>query len=353
MKFTQPPTPLSIGESGVRQMTFDGKYYYFTLYAQKNIVQTTVDFCPIGNFPTIRVYDCLCFDPKRCCFWATVQGCCTRLFQLNCGFEEVACHSLAGPVSGNITGLSYHVCHNSVWIAYPCGVVEYNMDTQEYQRLPEVSGLITSILTICPAYLFITRTGKKQMLHIYFDTGVKIKEITLPPTFTVRSILYQPCLCETPRLDFLLTQGGCYPQIAQIPITNYELGFDPCFCNNQLCEALCCAPASCHPVEDVLESIALVEAALSHILNAQGEQLQKIVEDSSSVEEMLSANEKINETITKVTHLEMLLHNKLEALGKICACENACASCSAVACNKEVEEEALEKGNEEKEEEVE
>ncbi len=66
-----------------------------------------------------------------------------------------------------------------------------------------------------------------------------------------------------------------------------------------------------------MESIALVEAALSHILNAQGEELQKVVACSESVEEMLEVNAQINKTITKVTHLEQVLYHKLEELSEL------------------------------------
>lgn len=329
MKFTQTPTPLCLGETGIRQMTFDGMYYYFTSYTHPHIIQTTTAFEPLRHFTTGRTYDCLCFDPKLCCYWATISGCCSRVFRLTLDFEEIECRVLLTPFQGKITGLSFHGCHHSLWVACPCGVLEYFIETEDVTIMPSISGCITSILSICPAYLVVTRQGKTQLLHVFFETGEKIKEIPLPSSLSVRNFLYQPCLCETPHIDFLLTTGGCYPQIAQVPTSNYEFGFEPCFCNKQLCEKLCCAPLSCRPVDDVLESIALVEAALSHILNAQGEQLQKVVAESTSVEDLLCANKQVNDTITKVTHLEMILHNKIEALSHLCHSDNGggCQQC--------------------------
>lgn len=339
MKFVQTPTPLPLGEKGFRHVAFDGKHYYFTIFAKKCILKTTKEFFPLEYIPTSRVYDCLCFDPNLCCYWGSISGCCGRIFQLNCHLEEISTLCLPRDVEdyspkikeiqGTISGISHNTCENSLLIAYPWGVKEYLKNENKWGDFPEITlkkhEIITEVAVICPGILVVSRKEKQQLLQIFFKDGTKIKEITLPNYFSVRSLLYQPCTCETAHLDFFGTTGGCYPQVAREPITAHELGFEPCFCNEQICEKICCPPVHSNPVDDVLESIALVESALSHILNAQGEELQKVVAESVSIEEMLYANEKVNETITKVTHLEMLLHNKLEALTKLCPCEDVCS----------------------------
>lgn len=325
MKFIQDPTPIPFGESSCRQFAFDGRYYYFTLYSQDKILQTTTDYKVISYHNTRRVYQCLCFDFKSCCFWASIAGCATRIFQLNMAMEEISSICLPDSFRGNITGISYHSCHDSLFLAFPWGVIEYLKKEKKTTEFTKSNDFITSVLVICPAVLILTRQGKKQKIQIYFDNDEKIKEITVPLESTLRHFIYQPCFSNTPRIEFLLTEQGCYPQILQVPVTCYELGFEPCFCNQQICEKLCCPPCACHPVEDVLESIALVEAAISHILNAQGEELQQVIADCKSTEEMLQVNCKINETITKVTHLEMVLQHKLEALSKLSPCDSSCS----------------------------
>ncbi|MFR3389291.1 MAG: hypothetical protein ACLTT1_00360 [[Clostridium] scindens] len=70
----------------------------------------------------------------------------------------------------------------------------------------------------------------------------------------------------------------------------------------------------------MIESIARAECALAHILNAEGEKLQKAVEIADNICELLEINQSVNKTITKITFLEQVLYAKLEAVsdGKAC-----------------------------------
>lgn len=328
MKFDFYNTPHPLGERGVRNMTFNGKYYFFTIFGQDKILQTTSEYEQIRYINTNRIYECITFDTNTCTFYATVQGCCSRIFQLNHKMEEISTLCLPA-YQGIITGLSHQICDQVLWISYPWGIVCYRLEDGVVQTFPDCSinhggQFISSILSLCPALLFVKRQKNQQYLEIYFENGTKIKEIQLPRNISVKNILYYPCN-DTPRLEFLYTES-CYPKISRQGVTAHDLGFEPCFCHGKICENICC-PSFDQCVDEVLESIALVECSLSSILNTQGEQLQKIIAESDSIEEILCANEKVNETITKVTHLEMILHNKLESLSKLCpqeSCKNHC-----------------------------
>jgi hypothetical protein len=71
-------------------------------------------------------------------------------------------------------------------------------------------------------------------------------------------------------------------------------------------------------INDIIESIALEEAALAHILNAEGEKIQKVVNDKcTSVEGILNVNKSVNETIKNVIKMQMLLQFKLENAQKL------------------------------------
>jgi len=68
-------------------------------------------------------------------------------------------------------------------------------------------------------------------------------------------------------------------------------------------------------ITDVLQSIALAEAALAHILNAEGENLQYIVaHDCMSVEQLINVHCCIQKTIEAASEFENALQNKLKAL---------------------------------------
>ena len=69
----------------------------------------------------------------------------------------------------------------------------------------------------------------------------------------------------------------------------------------------CCAASS------ILQSIALQEAGLAHIINAEGEKIQKAVAmDCIETTELIEVNKSVEEMIEKITALEIILKSKLD-----------------------------------------
>ncbi len=69
----------------------------------------------------------------------------------------------------------------------------------------------------------------------------------------------------------------------------------------------CCAAAS------LLQSIALEETAISHILNAEGEKLQKAISlRECSHHDLLEVNKSVADMVDKITALELVLKAKLD-----------------------------------------
>lgn len=315
MNLQDQPVPLPGIQAG--NVAFDGKYYYFTLFSQEKIIKCNEAFQPVAELCTVRCYECLCYDWELGCFWATVGHCATRLFQLDCHFREISCKTLEQSLGGKITGISILGCEHGILVSFPTALGVCDKNGGEFQALPSVPGLITSVLGLCPGYFVVARRGKEQILYTFYGNGEKIRQSTLPQGVSVQNICYNPCTSTVARLDFLLREKGCYTQISPIPVTSYELGFTPCICAHRVCAHSCQEEDSCQSLNDLLESIALVEAALSHILNAQGEELQKVVAEDSSIEEMLEVNEEINQTISQVTRLERVLCRKLEEVKEL------------------------------------
>ncbi len=75
----------------------------------------------------------------------------------------------------------------------------------------------------------------------------------------------------------------------------------------------------CQAISDIITSVALEQTALSHILNAEGEKIQKIVAVADNVDDMLEVNKSVESMVNTITKLEFILHNKLE-LFKDCIC---------------------------------
>lgn len=84
-------------------------------------------------------------------------------------------------------------------------------------------------------------------------------------------------------------------------------------------------------ITDIIESVALEQAALAHILNAEGEKIQKVVDlkpydnimtenPPVDVEKLLKVNKSVRDTIDAVTRLEAILQSKLN-LFEECLCD--------------------------------
>lgn len=89
-----------------------------------------------------------------------------------------------------------------------------------------------------------------------------------------------------------------------------------CKCNCK-CGCCCDCQSCCASLCSLLESIALNEAALSHILNAEGEKLQKAVKIADSIHDLLEIDRSVSQIITRVTFLEQTLYAKLEAVKEL------------------------------------
>lgn len=79
----------------------------------------------------------------------------------------------------------------------------------------------------------------------------------------------------------------------------------------------------CQAITDIISSVALEQAGLSQIINAEGEKIKKIVADAQTADEILKANQSVQEMIAAITRLEMILHGKLELFS-----DCLCAECT-------------------------
>ena len=65
-------------------------------------------------------------------------------------------------------------------------------------------------------------------------------------------------------------------------------------------------------VGNIIESVAIEEAALAHILNAESEKLLAVVNNpQSTAEELMAVNRAVRNAINAITRLEVMLQGKL------------------------------------------
>lgn len=75
----------------------------------------------------------------------------------------------------------------------------------------------------------------------------------------------------------------------------------------------------CNAIADIIESVALQETALSHILNAEGEKIQKaLTMQNITAKEIIEINNKAIAIIDGITKFELILQNKLQFLSAKC-----------------------------------
>lgn len=68
----------------------------------------------------------------------------------------------------------------------------------------------------------------------------------------------------------------------------------------------------CQAITDIIESVALEQTGLSHILNAEGEKIQKALELSTTNEDLIKVNHSVQSMVKTITFLESILQGKLE-----------------------------------------
>ncbi|MGL5066325.1 MAG: SdrD B-like domain-containing protein, partial [Sarcina sp.] len=71
-------------------------------------------------------------------------------------------------------------------------------------------------------------------------------------------------------------------------------------------------------VNDLIESVALEETGLAHIINAEGEKIQAAMALKFSEADLLNINSSVTETLKIISKLEILLQYKLEITDGIC-----------------------------------
>lgn len=66
-------------------------------------------------------------------------------------------------------------------------------------------------------------------------------------------------------------------------------------------------------IGQIIESIAMEESSLSHILNAESEKIMAIVENpNTTAEQLMRVNRSVKTTIGAITRLESILQAKLD-----------------------------------------
>lgn len=318
---------------------YDGCWFYLTVYCERRVVQLDPYFQKKQCFDTCRCYTCICYDPKEECFWASDDQCMSTIFKLNECFEEIDSIYIHSPdvCGGLITGISYNCCDDTLLVSFVGGVLrvckQHSEDSVTLMKCGQE--WILGVVSIYPYFLCYSVSVQKKTVRIYSYSGNLIKEVSIPCELVIESAIFFPCVknCSQCHFYVLISKHGCYSYIYDVIMECDALCEKISCCNYGICDKNCHCNEHKECCSDVLESIALVEASIANILNAEGEKLQKAISSTDDICKILEVNKSVNKTIVKATHLENLLYDKLDALNDCCDfCENS-KSCVEDCCN--------------------
>ena len=261
------------------------------------------------GYDTMRKYDCLCYDCADGCYYAVRADSLRNIYKLNCDFSEIDCiHINTHRAVGKLTGISYDCCDDRIIAACTCGIFAVNKCTGEAEELYRpVCDWIMGVTKCCGLYFTTVLRCHKYAIVIYDEQFNELGKLSFDDCELPVNVID----CGEGYVDCLVRKRGKYYYVYRVKLPEW-VRCCPCPACRRHCH-------DCHDevCTDVVESVAKVECAISHILNAEGEKLQKIIACADDLDSILCANDKVNDTIISITQLEQVLYNKLAVVKKL------------------------------------
>lgn len=323
-KKTNTQTPITLNQhEKTKHFAFDGTYYYFTIPACKEIVQTDLAFSVTNVFQTTKSYDAIAYDVNSQRFFVTAIHNYTTIYELNSCMEEIDCICFSGGthITGAISDISYNCSAETILVAYPTCIMEVTKNGDVTPIFATHHAYITSVCALSPYIAYTKMKGAIQELHVLCDwQEVHFEE--LPTSGIVSTMVFHPDIDDEENeiysIDYTILKQGYYPFMERQLLSNdwFDIPIDDC--NFDILTAPSCACSNnCNSIDTVIHSIALVEASLATILNAEGEKIQYALEQAEDMETVLRVNEEVRTTLVQATHLEQVLYHILSFF-KIC-----------------------------------
>lgn len=355
----------------------DYKIYICSDNKQIHVVDDTHTI--LKSITTQYPYHTLCYDNSNSCFWAASPESPDVLFKLSDTLEDVTEIELSAQENrpSVIQCLFYDATskhlfaaeHNRIYMINPVG------NFRLFYELKELTETPLKIFSLPDRFMCLTQSGQQVHLKQFSRANGKVLDdqilgrITQANSFAATQIhLLHPdfsllllgeeqenglSLFELKQelSDVQMQQLGrnfmCSPFWVSPPgQANMNRTFPRCpspppcppcppcpdcgentsSCGDSCCQNPCCRHHAC---TQVIESVALTETSIAHILNAEGEKLQKAIACCSCINDLLKINESVLRTIVHSTQLEQMLFYKLDAVlrEENCGCQGCTPSC--------------------------
>lgn len=329
--------PKTLPFLGIKSITFNGVNFILLDEYRGEIILLGKNYKPVKNIVLKRKYSNICFDNVQNCYWAISDNDACIIYQLDARFNEINQISLKNVIHYEATGISYDCAGKKIWIAFPSctGYVKAGTDTLIYIQNNSKTMINRSVLSLSHCTLLSYKEDEKQFIEISSREYCRELIRCIPDGYTIEDMCVISCTQN--KIEHFSSYSICLLLSQDCSKKMFIMRFYLKFCKNKTPELICEKLENMKPITDcnkhdnecarnakyqIMQSIALEEAAIAHILNAEGEKIQKAVANFDDLDKLLCVNESVKQTIIHITQLETQLYLKLEALQKDDCCDN-------------------------------
>lgn len=320
------PVPLTDGH--FKDIAFNGAQFLLLDVVNSEIYRYDTRFCLIETISLKGKYTSICYDGDEHCYWALVNNSASCLYRLDESLNEIGRIRMRNAPQWNANNICYDWCSKTLWISFQNRIAFTDKRCGEYTFLRnDCEGRMIRCLLVLPrCRLFALSSGQRESLYMVRPDCEERMIMNIPEEYRVSGMCAvkpkESCNCKKYKIYILLTHT-CSHQSFVMCCTVCCCGdicADECdySCEGELCE--------------IIHSIALAEVGISHILNAEGEKIQKAVASSSNIKELLEVNESVKNTITHIIQLENQLTIKLDTAMRHTSCKKDPSCCKKDPC---------------------
>ncbi|MEG0846818.1 MAG: hypothetical protein RR090_06245 [Niameybacter sp.] len=333
----------------ITSITFNGLRFVCLDPCNSRIILVDESFNTLETICAQHKYTSICFDSIERCYWAISDNNASVIYQIDSCFNEINKIYIKNIRRFKATGISYNCCEKKIWIAFPSytGYLEKGCDNLVYIQNRQETMINKAILSLPLCEVVSYQEDCKQFIEVCVPEGYKDFNRGIPKGYTVEDICLVSCMNNkieqftSYKICLLLSENCSHKrgilmcdlqfyenQAPKFSCENFEEMNSECNCSN-CCEQQNCRDDSLYFKKryykakyEVIHSIALEEAAIAHILNAEGEKIQKAVALCDNIDKLLCVNDSVKQTIIHITQLESQLYLKLESIQKndVCDC---------------------------------